>query len=222
MILRKRDKIVEFLVAAIRNDIHPYLDLLVADRYRVVHRQQTLNVDRADEFGRQPFNYEEDLVVRVHPEILETQQLPYAPDMKTIWEERLESIREHEKHLSRNGTVILKFWLNVSRDEQKSRLLARLDNPEKNWKFEFNDLEERRYWDEYMTAYERALNGSSTPFAPWYAIPADDKPYKRATIAEIIVDAMTSIGLRYPDARPEDELRYEEARQELGKPEDND
>ncbi|MFL2546879.1 MAG: hypothetical protein ACJ0SL_05895 [Candidatus Rariloculaceae bacterium] len=138
--------------------------------------------------------------------------------METIWEERLESIRDHEKHLSRNGTVILKFWLNVSRDEQKSRLLARLDNPEKNWKFEFNDLEERRYWDDYMAAYERALNGSSTPSAPWYAIPADDKPYMRATIAEIIVDAMTSIGLRYPEANAEDELRYDEARQELDEP----
>jgi PPK2 family polyphosphate:nucleotide phosphotransferase len=159
--------------------------------------------------------YEEVLVVRVHPEILESQKLPNSLNMETIWSERLESICDQEKHLSRNGTVILKFWLNVSRETQKSRLLARLNDPDKNWKFEFGDLVERRYWDDYMNAYEHAMNATSTPSAPWYPIPADDKPYMRATIAELIVDAMTSIGLRYPEADPDDEVRFDEARREL-------
>jgi PPK2 family polyphosphate:nucleotide phosphotransferase len=159
--------------------------------------------------------YEEVLVVRVHPEYLEYQRLPDAVDLETVWGERLESIRDQEKHLARNGTVILKFWLNVSLGEQKRRFLARLDDPDKNWKFEFNDLKERRFWDDYMHAYEEALNATSTLAAPWYAIPADDKPYMRATIAEIIVDAMTSIGLEYPQANAEDLARFDEARREL-------
>jgi PPK2 family polyphosphate:nucleotide phosphotransferase len=159
--------------------------------------------------------YEEVLVVRVHPEILESQKLPNTIDMETIWDERLQSICDHEKHLARNGTVILKFWLNVSRDEQRDRFLARLDDPDKNWKFDYGDLEERRHWDAYMNAFEQALNASSRPCAPWYAIPADDKKYMRATIAEIVVEAMTSIGLEYPEASAEDEIRFAEARREL-------
>jgi PPK2 family polyphosphate:nucleotide phosphotransferase len=159
--------------------------------------------------------YEEVLVVRVHPEILESQKLPNTIDMETIWDERLQSICDHEKHLARNGTVILKFWLNVSRDEQRDRFLARLDDPDKNWKFDYGDLEERRHWDAYMNAFEQALNASSKPCAPWYAIPADDKKYMRATIAEIIVEAMTSIGLEYPEASAEDEIRFAEVRREL-------
>lgn len=159
--------------------------------------------------------YEEVLVVRVHPEILESQKLPNTIDMETIWDERLQSICDHEKHLARNGTVILKFWLNVSRDEQRDRFLARLDDPDKNWKFDYGDLKERRHWDAYMNAFEQALNASSRPCAPWYAIPADDKKYMRATIAEIIVEAMTSIGLEYPEASAEDEIRFAEARREL-------
>lgn len=107
--------------------------------------------------------YEEVLVVRVHPEILESQKLPNTIDMETIWDERLQSICDHEKHLARNGTVILKFWLNVSRDEQRDRFLARLDDPDKNWKFDYGDLEERRHWDAYMNAFEQALNASSRP-----------------------------------------------------------
>jgi PPK2 family polyphosphate:nucleotide phosphotransferase len=159
--------------------------------------------------------YEEVLVVRVHPEILESQKLPNTIDMETIWDERLQSICDHEKHLARNGTVILKFWLNVSRDEQRDRFLARLDDPDKNWKFDYGDLEERRHWDAYMNAFEQALNASSRPCAPWYAIPADDKKYMRTTIAEIVVEAMTSIGLEYPEASAEDEIRFAEARREL-------
>jgi PPK2 family polyphosphate:nucleotide phosphotransferase len=120
--------------------------------------------------------YEEVLVVRVHPKILTYQKLPGEVNLDTIWDERLLSIRQQEEHLARNGTVILKFWLNVSKDEQKKRFLARLDDAAKNWKFEPGDVVERRHWDEYMLAYQDALNATSRPWAPWYAIPADDKP----------------------------------------------
>ena len=159
--------------------------------------------------------YEEVLVVRVHPEILTYQKLPDAPNLETIWDERLTSIRQQEEHLARNGTVILKFWLNVSRDEQKNRFLARLDEPDKNWKFEPKDVVERRFWDDYMRAYEDALNATSRPWAPWYAIPADDKPYMQARVAETIIDALQSIGLEYPEPSPEDRAEYAAARDEL-------
>ena len=159
--------------------------------------------------------YEEVLVVRVHPRILEYQKLPDPIDLDTIWEERLTSIRQQEEHLARNGTVILKFWLNVSKEEQRRRFLARLDNRDKNWKFEPGDVVERRHWDDYMHAYEEALNGTSRPWAPWYAIPADDKPYMRARVAEIIIDALQSIGLEYPEPTPEDLAKFAESRKEL-------
>jgi PPK2 family polyphosphate:nucleotide phosphotransferase len=159
--------------------------------------------------------YEEVLVVRVHPKILTYQKLPDAIDPETIWDERLESIREQEKHLARNGTVILKFWLNVSKDEQKRRFLSRLDDPAKNWKFEPGDVVERRHWDDYMQAYEAALNATSRPWAPWYAIPADDKPYMRARVADIIIDALCSIGLEYPEPSDEERAEFAESRKEL-------
>ena len=159
--------------------------------------------------------YEEVLVVRVHPKILGYQKLPGKIDMETIWDDRLTSIRQQEEHLARNGTVILKFWLNVSKDEQKRRFLSRLDDAEKNWKFEPNDVKERRHWDDYMRAYEDALNATSRPWAPWYAIPADDKPYMRARVADIIIDAMQSIGLQYPRPAAEDQAEFAEARKEL-------
>ena len=159
--------------------------------------------------------YEEVLVVRVHPKILGYQKLPGEIDMATVWDDRLTSIRQQEEHLARNGTVILKFWLNVSKDEQKRRFLSRLDDAEKNWKFEPNDVKERRHWDDYMRAYEDALNATSRPWAPWYAIPADDKPYMRARVADIIIDAMQSIGLQYPRPAAEDQAEFAEARKEL-------
>jgi len=159
--------------------------------------------------------YEEVLVVRVHPKILGYQKLPGEIDMATVWDDRLTSIRQQEEHLARNGTVILKFWLNVSKDEQKRRFLSRLDDAEKNWKFEPNDVKERRHWDDYMHAYEDALNATSRPWAPWYAIPADDKPYMRARVADIIIDAMQSIGLQYPKPAAEDQAEFAEARKEL-------
>ncbi|MEO1574740.1 MAG: polyphosphate kinase 2 family protein [Pseudomonadota bacterium] len=143
--------------------------------------------------------YEEVLVVRVHPGILDVQRLPARPDNDTVWAQRFESIRDHEKHLARNGTVIVKFWLNVSRDEQRARFISRIDAPEKNWKFEAGDVRERGYWDQYMAAYQSALNETSRPHAPWYAIPADSKPYMRLKVAEIVLDTLRSLDLAYPE-----------------------
>ncbi len=159
--------------------------------------------------------YEEVLVVRVHPEYLESQKLPLDINLDTIWDERLESIRDQEKHLARNGTVILKFWLNLSRDEQKKRFLARLDDPGKNWKFNSSDIEERAHWDSYMHAYEAALNATSRSWAPWYAIPADNKPYMRARVAEIIVQTLSGIDLSYPQPSNADKKSFESAREKL-------
>jgi len=143
--------------------------------------------------------YEEVLVVRVHPEYLGGQKLPYQVKLDDLWQERFESIRDHEKHLARNGTVILKFWLNVSQDEQHKRFLSRLDEPSKNWKFSAGDVAESALWADYMHAYEEALNATSRPWAPWYAIPADDKLTMRLKVAEIIVDALKSLDLKYPE-----------------------
>jgi PPK2 family polyphosphate:nucleotide phosphotransferase len=159
--------------------------------------------------------YEEVLVIRVHPKILASQKLPGELNLETIWDDRLTSIRQQEEHLARNGTVVLKFWLNVSRDEQKRRFLARLDDPDKNWKFSFKDVVERRSWDQYMMAYEETLNATSRPWAPWYAIPADDKAYMQARVADIICDTLKSIGLRYPEPSEEDRAEYATARDEL-------
>ncbi len=159
--------------------------------------------------------YEEVLVVRVHPKILSYQKLPDDVNLDNVWNERLTSIRQQEEHLARNGTVILKFWLNVSKDEQKRRFLARLDDPAKNWKFEPGDVVERRHWDDYMLAYQNALNATSRPWAPWYAIPADSKPYMRARVAEIIIDALQGIGLKYPQPTDADRAEFAESRAEL-------
>lgn len=156
--------------------------------------------------------YEEVLVVRVHPEILDYQKLPDSIDRTAIWQERFESIRDQEKHLARNGMVILKFWLNVSKEEQRKRFLARLDDEKKQWKFNSADIRERAHWDDYMHAYEDALNNTSRDWAPWYAIPADDKRYMRATIAGIIVDAMKSLGLQYPVASEEERAQFDASR----------
>ena len=142
--------------------------------------------------------YEEVLVVRVHPEYLGGQKLPYKVELDELWEQRFESIRDHEKHLARNGTIVLKFWLNISRDEQRKRFLSRLDDQRKNWKFSSGDVDESALWKNYMNAYEHALNASSRPWAPWYAIPADDKPSARLAVAETIVESLKSLNLQYP------------------------
>jgi PPK2 family polyphosphate:nucleotide phosphotransferase len=160
--------------------------------------------------------YEEVLVVRVHPEYLQGQRLPERPKkLATFWQQRYESIREHEQHLARSGTVILKFWLNVSKGEQRRRFLKRLDHPEKNWKFNAADVSERRRWPHYLNAYEDALNATSRPGAPWYAIPADDKPYLRMCVAEIVVEALERLDLRYPRLDAKQRLAFARIRRAL-------
>lgn len=156
--------------------------------------------------------YEETLVVRVHPKILDYQQLPDTVDRSQIWQQRYESILDHEKHLARNGTVILKFWLNVSREKQRQRFLARLDEPEKNWKFSSGDVRERGHWDDYMKAYQETLSATSKPWAPWYAIPADNKPYMRARVAELIVQSLEGMALQHPEASADQRAEFAEMR----------
>ena len=152
--------------------------------------------------------YEETLVVRVHPEYLQGQRIQMPENLDDLWPERYRAIREHERHLANNNTVILKFWLNVSKEEQKNRFLDRLQRPEKNWKFEAGDLTERGYWDDYMHAYQDMLNATSTEVAPWYAIPADDKPFMRKEVARIIVDKLKSLQLQYPKISSEEQAKF--------------
>lgn len=160
-------------------------------------------------------HYEEVLVVRVHPEFLEGQQLPRPLDPKAIWKSRYEAIRAFEKHWAASGTVVLKFWLNVSEQEQGKRFLDRIDEPEANWKFSARDVEERKLWDKYMVAYEKALNETSRPEAPWYAVPADDKAFMRATVADIIVRKLEQLDLRYPEVTAEERAALLARRAEL-------
>lgn len=153
--------------------------------------------------------YEEVLVVRVHPEILLGQKLPGdLDDTDAVWQQRYRSIVEHEDHLHRNGTRVVKFFLHLSKDEQRKRFLARIDEPEKNWKFSFGDIEERKYWDQYMHAYEQCMNATSTKTAPWYLVPADDKKNARLIIAEIILETFKSLKMHYPitDAKRREDL----------------
>jgi len=159
--------------------------------------------------------YEEVLVVRVHPEILKGQRLPEIPELDELWQQRFESIRDHEKHLARNGTVILKFWLNVSREEQRRRFLSRLDTPRKNWKFSTADVTERQHWSDYMQAYQECLNATSRPRAPWYAIPADSKPFMQVQVAEILLGTLNSLPLRYPVVKSDVNKEFEKMRKIL-------
>jgi PPK2 family polyphosphate:nucleotide phosphotransferase len=159
--------------------------------------------------------YEEVLVVRVHPGFLEGQKLPAEIDLDQIWQTRYQSILAHEEHLAQNGIVILKFWLNVSKAEQKERFLARLDDPEKNWKFSTGDVRERGHWDQYMSAYQDALNATSRPWAPWYAIPANSKPYMRLQVAQILVDTLKGLDLKYPTVDDETKTKFSEMREIL-------
>ncbi len=159
--------------------------------------------------------YEEVLVVRVHPEFLDGQRLPRRPEGQELWEERYESIRDHELHLARNGTVILKFFLHVSREVQAQRFRRRMDRPDKNWKFQSRDILERRHWDEYMEAYQDALNATSRPWAPWYAIPADHKPFMRLTVARIFADQLMALNLKYPELDARERAKIDELRPEL-------
>ena len=143
--------------------------------------------------------YEEVLVVRVHPEILRSQGLAEElRDEKSIWEERYRSIIDLESHLYRNGTRTIKIFLHLSKDEQRKRFLERIDEPEKNWKFSLADIHERKYWKDYMKAYEACLNATSTHHAPWYAVPADDKDNARLIISQIVVDTLNELKMAYP------------------------
>src|ERR1700730_13144684 len=142
--------------------------------------------------------YEEVLVVRVHPELLSRERLPAELVSGKIWRERFEDIRAYERYLDRNGIVILKFFLNVSQKEQKKRFLERLDEPEKNWKFSASDVMERKYWGEYMDAYEEMVQNTSTERAPWYVVPADHKWFTRVVVAEAIIQALDKLNLSYP------------------------
>jgi len=151
--------------------------------------------------------YEETLVVRVHPEFLRAQKLPAELGGKKIWENRYKDIRSFERYLARNGTLILKFFLNVSKDEQKKRFLARLDDPDKNWKFSPNDAKERGFWDDYMKAYEETIRNTATDYAPWYVVPADNKWFSRLVVAAAVIDGLASIKLEYPKV---DEQRLQE------------
>ncbi|HKQ99750.1 MAG TPA: polyphosphate kinase 2 family protein [Pyrinomonadaceae bacterium] len=142
--------------------------------------------------------YEEVLVVRVHPEILHAQQLPPEAKGEDIWQRRFEEINNFERYLMRNGIVILKFFLNVSKEKQRDRFLKRINTPEKNWKFSLNDVKERRHWDDYMAAYEDMFNHTSTAEAPWYIIPADNKWFMRTAVADVIITKLESLNLSYP------------------------
>jgi PPK2 family polyphosphate:nucleotide phosphotransferase len=148
--------------------------------------------------------YEEVLVVRVHPEILQAQPLPASvKNDKNIWKKRFEQIREFETYLAENGVHVLKFFLNVSKEEQKHRFLARIDEPEKNWKFSASDAKERAFWDDYQKAYGEAIEATSTAQAPWYVVPADKKWFTRVAVSEIIVEKLESMNLKYPKVSEE-------------------
>jgi PPK2 family polyphosphate:nucleotide phosphotransferase len=159
--------------------------------------------------------YEEVLVVRVHPEILGRQKLPASLVTKDLWEQRYEDIRSFEQYLSRNGVVLRKFFLHVSAEEQRRRFLARLDDPEKSWKFSAKDVAERRFWTDYQRAYEDAIRATSTEQAPWYVIPADHKWFTRLVVAAAIVDTLEGLDLRYPSLDPSQREELEAARREL-------
>jgi len=152
--------------------------------------------------------YEEVLIVRVHPEILQSQKLPDSTiDMNTIWNDRYRSIVDMENHLHRNGTRIIKFYLHLSKEEQRKRFIARIDNPDKNWKFSVSDIKERGFWQEYMHAYEECLSATSSKETPWYIVPADDKKNARLIIADIINKTFASLKMQYPET---DEKRRQE------------
>ena len=159
--------------------------------------------------------YEDVLVVRVHPEILARQKLPAGKRGARFWEERYDDINRFERHLVRNGTLVLKLFLHISKEEQRRRLLARLENPDKHWKFELADLGERKLWDQYTEAYEDAMGATSTRWAPWYVIPADHKWPARAMVAALLTSTITRLKLKAPEVPPEELRRFASARREL-------
>jgi PPK2 family polyphosphate:nucleotide phosphotransferase len=161
--------------------------------------------------------YEEVLVVRVHPKALENERLPPPLVTKSIWEERFEDIRSFERHMARNGTVIRKFFLHLSKKEQKRRFLARLEEPEKNWKFSAADIHEREYWDDYQKAYEDMIRNTATEHAPWYVIPADNKWFTHLAVSAAIVETLEELGPAYPKVDAAKRRELQAARQTLAK-----
>lgn len=159
--------------------------------------------------------YEEALVVRVHPDLMKHERIPEKLKGKNIWQERFEDIRNSERYLTRNGIVIRKFFLNLSKKEQKRRFLERLDTPEKNWKFSAADASEREYWDDYMSAYEEMIAATSKKHAPWYVVPADNKWYTRIVVAAAIVEALDELKLSYPKISGEQRKQLILARKQL-------
>jgi PPK2 family polyphosphate:nucleotide phosphotransferase len=159
--------------------------------------------------------YEEVLVVRVHREILQNERLPEELVTKNIWQERFEDINGFERYLRRNGIAVIKFFLHISKKEQKRRFLERLDNPEKNWKFSASDVRERKYWDEYQDAYEDMIRHTAVKDAPWYVVPADNKWFTRLVVAQAIVSTLEDFKLSYPKVSAAEKAELEKARQEL-------
>ena len=159
--------------------------------------------------------YEETLIVRVHREVLKAEKIPPPLDTKHLWKERFQDINAFERHLARNGTVILKFFLHLSKAEQKKRFLARLDEPAKNWKFSAADLRERALWDDYQDAYEETIAATATPHAPWYVVPADNKWYARLVVAGAVVKALDDLNLKFPEVTREQKEALRKAREQL-------
>ncbi len=163
--------------------------------------------------------YEEVLIARVHPEIILRQKLPGIQSKKNLthvfWERRYRQINDFERHWVENGIVVLKFFLNVSKEEQRQRFLKRINRPDKNWKLTINDIEERKYWDDYQRAYEDAINYTSTEYAPWYVIPADKKWYMRTVVGDILVHTLESLPLKYPEVTEKKKKELQDAREKL-------
>jgi PPK2 family polyphosphate:nucleotide phosphotransferase len=159
--------------------------------------------------------YEEVLIVRVHPAVLHAERIPPSLLGKSLWEERFEDIAAFERYLGRNGVVVRKFFLNLSKNEQKKRFLERLDTPQKNWKFSAGDIHEREYWDDYMHAYEEMIRGTSSQHAPWYVVPADNKWFTRVVVAAAIVETLEELNLAYPKLDPKERKPLAQARARL-------
>ncbi|MGI9177872.1 MAG: polyphosphate kinase 2 family protein [Pirellulales bacterium] len=156
--------------------------------------------------------YEEVLVVRVHDQLLEAQRIPGTKPGRRTWDDRFDDINAFERHLTRNGTAVVKFFLNVSRDEQRKRFLSRINEPDKHWKFSPSDVAERQHWDDYMRAYEEAITATSTAEAPWYVVPADKKWVSRAVVAAVLAGTIRSLGLEWPRVDPEKKRQIDKAR----------
>jgi PPK2 family polyphosphate:nucleotide phosphotransferase len=162
--------------------------------------------------------YEEVLIARVHPEVLKGERLPDSLLVETpVWQDRYRSIVDQERHLHCNGARIIKFFLHLSKEEQRRRFLERIDEPEKNWKFSLSDVKERNFWDQYMTAFEECLGATSTRDVPWYVVPADDKDNARLIVSQIVVDTLEALNMHYPETTPERHRELESIREQLTK-----